>query len=165
MVKIGMKQNRILLTGFKDVSKNSSAMLLNRISDKYSKFLFTNDYTTIIDEIDSLFETKKYDYVIMFGQKPLMKSLAIEMICKQKKDFLRTNFPLEKLLTIFDNHLITYKISQNPGISYCNFAYYNVLKCLEARKIDTKVLFIHVPFIENSEEFERIVELFNQIER
>ena len=101
----------------------------------------------------------------MFGQKPLIKSLAIEMICKQKKDFLRTNFPLEKLLTIFDNHLITYKISQNPEISYCNFAYYNVLKCLEARRIDTKELFIHVPFIENFEEFERIVELFNQRER
>lgn len=168
MVEIGMKQNKVLLTGFKKAHKNdvsSSAILLDRLSEKYEKFLFTNDYTTIIWEIDALFEDQKYDYIIMFGQKPLIKGLAIETMCKQKKDYLKTNFPLEKLLTILDKNKITYRISQNPGTSYCNFAYYNVLKCLEVRKIDTKVIFIPVPFRENFEEFDALVALFNQIDK
>ncbi len=140
-----MRQNRVLLTGFKKAHKNDkscSTTLIDKVSNQYSKFLFTNDYTTIIQEIDALFETKKQDYVIMFGQKPLIKSLAIEVMCKQKKNFLKTNFPLEKLLAILDKNKITYRISQNPGTSYCNFAYYNVLKCLEVREIDTKVILL-----------------------
>ena len=38
MEAIGMKQNKVLLTGFK---KSSSKDLLNKISDYYDKFLFS----------------------------------------------------------------------------------------------------------------------------
>ena len=129
-----MKQNRILFTGFK---KSSAAILLDKISNTYEKFLFTNDYTTIISEIDELFEKEKYDYVIMFVQKPLIKRLSIEVKCKNKKNFLETTFPLRKLLNVLDENDIAYKISESPGTSYCNFLYYNVLKCLEVRKYKT----------------------------
>lgn len=64
MEAIGMKQNKILLTGFK---KSSRKDLLNKISSYYDKFLFSNNYTTI-QEMSGLF-----DYVIMFGQKNLTK--------------------------------------------------------------------------------------------
>lgn len=162
---IGMKPNRILFTGFQKPYKNgenSSDLLLDKISDEYDKFLFTNDYTTIIYEIDALFEKEKYDYVIMFGQKPLIKRLSIEVKCKKKKEILETNFPFQKLLTILDENSISYKISENPGVSYCNFAYYNALKCLEVRGYKTKVIFIHVPFIENFVELEKFVKIINQ---
>lgn len=160
-----MRQSRILFTGFKKPYKNgesSSAFLLDKISDEYDKFLFTNDYTTIIYEIDELFEKEKYDYVIMFGQKPLIKRLSIEVKCKKKKEVLETNFPLKKLLTILDEKNIAYKISENPGVSYCNFAYYNTLKCLQVRGYKTKVIFIHVPFIDNFVELEKFIKIVNQ---
>lgn len=162
---IGMKQSRILFTGFKKAHKNdvnSSAILLDKISNQFSKFLFTNDYTTIIDEIDKLFEKENYDYVIMFGQKPLIKSLSVEVICKNKNSIIKTNFPLKKLLDVLKENNIAYKISQNPGTSYCNFAYYNVLKCLEAREWNTKVIFIHVPCKDNFRELEKFVKVINQ---
>ncbi len=158
MVVIGMKQNRVLFTGFKN---SSAAILLNKISTSYEKFLFTNDYTTIIYEIDELFDKEKYDYVIMFGPKPLIKSLAIEKICKHKKNYLETNFPIEKLTNILSENNIAYKISENPGTSYCNFAYYNVLKCLEVRGFKTKVIFVHVPYIDNFVELEKVVKAIN----
>lgn len=53
-----MKQNKVLLTGFK---KSSSKDLLNKISDYYDKFLFSNNYTTIIKEMSGLLDRKKYD--------------------------------------------------------------------------------------------------------
>lgn len=165
MGKIGMKRNRIIFIGFKKAHKNdvsSSAILLDKISNKYEKFLFTNDYTTIIDEIDKLFLKEKYDYVIMFGQKPLIKRLSIEVICKQKKNILETNFPLKNLLNVLEENNITYKISKNPGTSYCNFAYYNVIKCLRVRDMHTKVIFIHVPYKENFVELDSFVKVINQ---
>lgn len=165
MGKIGMKQNRILFTGFKKAHENnisSSAILLEKISDEYGKFLFTNDYTTIIDEIDKLFLEEKYDYVIMFGQKPIIKRLAIETKCKKKKEIVETNFPIKKLLNILDENDIAYKISENPGTSYCNFAYYNVLKCLDARGHKTKVIFIHIPYKDNFVEYEKFVKVINK---
>ncbi len=58
MEAIGMKQNKVLLTGFK---KSSSKDLLNKISDYYDKFLFSNNYTTIIKEMSGLLDRKKYD--------------------------------------------------------------------------------------------------------
>lgn len=165
MVVIGMKPNRILFIGFKKAYKNdvsSSAILLDKISDEYEKFLFTNDYTTIIDEIDKLFLKEKYDYVIMFGQKPIIKRLAIETKCKKKKEIVETNFPLKSLLNVLDENDVAYKISENPGTSYCNFAYYNVLKCLEAREHQTKVIFIHVPYKDNFVEFEKFIKVINK---
>ncbi len=101
----------------------------------------------------------------MFGQKLLIKNLAIEVMCKQKTNFLKTNFPLKKLLAILEKNKISYIISQNPGTSYCNFAYYYVLKYLEARKIDTKVIFIHILYEKNFTEFDALVALLNQIDK
>ena len=158
MELIGMKQNRMLLTGFKN---SSSKDLLDRISTNYDKFLFTNDYTKIYDEIDKLFMTKKYDYVIMFGQKPLIKRLSIELIGKQQDKIVETTFSLEPLTDILEKNNIDYKLSKNPRTSYCNFAYYNVLKCLEAREMNTKVIFIHIPFKDNFIQMKEFIKLIN----
>lgn len=159
-----MRQNRILFTGFKNPSRNienSSAILLEMISNVYSKFLFTNDYSTIKSEIKRVFK-KEYDYVIMFGQKPLLKQLSIEIMCKQKQNILETNFLLEELLCFFKENQISYKISRNPGTSYCNYAYYYVLKYLNSVRKRTKVIFIHVPYKKNFIEFDKLVKMINK---
>lgn len=161
MVRIGMRQNRILFTGFKNTS---SATLLGMLSSAYSRFLFTNDYSTINDEIGKLFLKEEYDYVIMFGQKPLIKQLSIEIICKQMQDVLETNFPLEELMYYLKKNNISYKISRNPGTSYCNYAYYHVLKYLNSTEKQTKVIFIHVPYKKNFIEFNKLVKIINQKE-
>ena len=166
MELIGMKQNKILLTGFKKAFEgdtNSSKDLLDQISSHYDKFLFTNDYSTIIEEIDKLFSTKQYDYVIMFGQKPLIKRLSIELIGKQKTKTVETTFPLKKLTDILEKNHIDYKLSQHPGTSYCNFAYYHVLKHLE--EIKTKVVFIHIPYTKNFKQMKKVIDVINSSDK
>ncbi len=157
MEAIGMKQNKVLLTGFK---KSSSKDLLNKISDYYDKFLFSNNYTTIIKEMSGLLDRKKYDYVIMFGQKPLTKKLSIELIGKQKDKTVETTFCVEKLTKVLEENQIDYRLSENPGTSYCNFVYYNVLKRLE--ESDTKAIFIHIPYKNNFVQMEDLTKMFNQ---
>ena len=157
---IGMKQNKILFTGF----KNSSAeTLLSQISNTCcDTFLFTNDYTTIIYETDKIFQ-QNYDYIVMLGQKPLIKKLSIELIAKQKKEIIKTNFPVENLIQILKEKDIAYKFSEHPGTSFCNFAYWNMLKCCEINERNEKIIFIHIPYINNFVEEKEIIHLINNI--
>lgn len=152
---------RILVTGFKG-EENSSRVFLEQLSKEYIEpFLFSNDYTLIYDEIDGLFPDKKYDYVFMFGQKPVLGQLSLELKCRCKKQVMYTNFLVESLKNALDCCSIKYRFSESPGTSYCNFLYWNALKCLEARELDTKVLFIHIPYLEKFEEMEKVVSFFN----
>ncbi len=153
---------KILLTGFKSIKNglNSSETLINSILGNYDKFLFTNDYSTIIYEIDELLKDNKYDYIIMFGQKPLIKNLRIELICKKEKEILKTNFNIEKIEIYLKKNNIDYKLSENPGTSYCNFVYYNMLKYIKTRGFRGKAIFVHIPFLNNFREYDRFVNLF-----
>lgn len=157
--------SRILFTGFLKVHPkgvNSSFILLDNISNQFSKFLFSNDYAKILSEIEKLFSEKHYDYVILFGQKPLIRSLFIELCCKINDDVLETNFPLEKLMEDLKENHIKYKLSRRTGNSYCNFLYYHTLKYLKERQIDTKVIFIHLPYQDKFREFSSLVEIINK---
>lgn len=157
---IGMKQNKILLTGF----KNSSAeILLSQItSSRCETFLFSNDYTAIIHEIDKIF-LNKYDSIIMLGQKPLIKKCSIELIAKQDKEIMKTNFLVELLIEKFKENHITYQISENPGTSYCNFVYWNMLKCYEVNQRKEKIIFIHIPYKDNFIEEKEVVNFLNKL--
>lgn len=155
---------KILFTGFKSKNKwekNSSEKLMEQIK-KQDTFLFFNDYTRIIYEIDEIMAKGPYDYIIMFGQKPALKRLSLEMTCKCKNEILKTNFKVDELIKILNKRKIMYKISHAIGSSYCNFAYYNLLKCMQVNKIPTKVLFIHIPFLSNFIEMDKLVDLLNK---
>lgn len=155
---------KVLYTGFKSENafeKESPEKLIEQIKKK-DTFLFSNDYTLIIHEIDKIMEEEKYDYILMFGQKPLIKKLSIEMICKQKKEYIPTNFPVAFLTPVLEKNNISYKLSQNPGTSYCNFAYYNMLKCVQVRALDTKIIFIHIPYLNHFEQIKEVINLLNQ---
>lgn len=154
---------RILVTGFKSGRNelNSSEVLLKKLVG-CDTFLFSNDYTKIYHEVSAIIFENPYDIVLMFGQKPLLKRLAIEVQSKQKKEFLKTNFPLDSFVEELEQNQILYKISESPGTSYCNFAYYNLMKGSSVNGLDTKILFIHVPFLENFVQKEEFICFLNQ---
>lgn len=158
-----MKPSKVLLTGFKAKGKDfsTSKILLERINDTYDKYLFSNDLTLIKEEMPLLFN-KNYDYIIMFGWKPVVKDMHVEIESHSKLDTLFTNFPLNKLLTVLKANNVRYKISENPGNSYCNFAYYNVLNHIYKNKLSTKVIFIHIPHLSNFKDMDKIINILNQ---
>ena len=161
MVKIGMKQNNILLTAFQG-EENISKILVDQISNAYDKFIFSNDYTRISNEICNVLSKKTYDFIICFGQKPIIKRLSIETLAKQKNECMETNFPIKELCGRLDEKNISYKLIKNPGTSYCNFLYYNLLKYVEDNQYPTKIVFIHVPYLANFLELKKVAHLFDE---
>lgn len=145
-----MTQNKVLFTGFKKAHErdmNSAFLLLNSLKKK-NVFLFTNDKVRICQEIDELLN-EEWDSIIMFGQKPVIKTLRIEVCAKGEETVIDTNYDLSNIKSILDGHDIDFKVSKNAGNSYCNWAYFHVLREVQNRELKTKVLFIHVPYIDN----------------
>lgn len=159
-----MKQNKILLTGYKESNAkdiSTSKEVIEKINNSFDKFLFTNDFKIIKDEVKQLLE-KEYDFVIMLGWKPLIKRISIEIEAKYNDEIFYTNFPLEHILNNLKKNNIDYVISENMGKSFCNYAYYNILKYIKSKKLATKVIFIHIPHLNNFVQMTEFITMFNK---
>lgn len=71
------------------------------------------------------------------------------MVAKDKEFSITTNFDCEELRKHFNKNGLITKISNNCGTSYCNKLYLNVLKFILQNGMDTKMVFIHIPFEKN----------------
>lgn len=156
-----MKQNKVLFTGFKkaharDVS--CSLHLIEHLKDR-DTFLFTNDNEVISDEVSKLM-SERWDEIVMFGQKPTIKRLAIEKQAKDAENIYETNYDLDSLQKSLEIANIRYYLSRNPGNSFCNHAYCQVLKQIRAKGYDTRVVFIHIPHLSNFEQMNEVVDFF-----
>lgn len=161
-----MKQNKVLLTGYKGEINDLSTteVLLNKINNKFDKFLFTNNFDAIKEEINEILKKNDYHYIIMFGWKPMTNRLNVELECFYNNEYLYTNFPFDKILNPLKENNIDYKVGETPGTSYCNFAYYHVLKYIKNHNLKTKAIFIHIPHLDNFVQFDKVVDLLNKIE-
>lgn len=135
----------ILLTGF---GGTSSELLVKKASHK-SLILPSDkivDSQLLIEEV----RLRKYDYVISFGQKPNIKDkLYIETTARDMAKRLDTNLECDKLRKAFEKNKLSVHISDNAGTSFCNTLYWNGLKYIYNKGIDTKMIFIHIPFCKN----------------
>jgi len=58
------------------------------------------------------------------------------------------------LIKIFGQNDIPAKLSHNAGTSFCNRLYWNCLQYITENKLETKMVFVHMPFAKNIREFE-----------
>ncbi len=158
-----MKQNKIVYTGFEKVNEkdiNSSLILLDNIQNAET-FLFANDYDIIKMQSHNLVK-EDYEAIIMFGQKPRIKNLRLERRAFLHGDTLPTNWNLEALGTTLKSGFIDFKYSDNPGNYYCNYAYFQVMHEIRKQNKKTKVIFIHIPYIDNFIQFTEVTKLINE---
>lgn len=141
------QQNKnILLTAF----CGTSAELLIKHTKDYKTLLLPNDK---VEDSEMLIDTiykEKYDYVISFGQRPNIKNkVYIETIAKEREFSIKTNFDCVALKQLFEQKGIASQISHNAGTSFCNQLYLNSLKYILYNKLDTQMVFVHIPFVKN----------------
>ena len=158
-----MKLNKILYTGFKKIDAKDiscSFLLLERLHTKRC-FFFTNDFASIDNEVEKILE-EDWNVIVMFGQKPIVKNLRIEKCAYSGDEILYSNFDLSKLERVLQEKNIDYKLSTNPGTSYCNHAYYRMLANIKSMNLNTKVVFIHIPYVDNFRQMDEVVNLLNE---
>lgn len=158
-----MRQSKIIFTGYKKFSARNNCSTLQLLSKLQGKnvFLFTNDYASIKKEVSELLESD-WDRIIMFGQKPVVKKLYVEKCACYEGEKLTTNWNLEEIEVLLNTKFIDFKFSENAGHYYCNYAYFQMLKQVRDRGLKTKVIFVHIPYVDRFRQFEEVIQFLDE---
>lgn len=149
-----MTEKRILVTAF----QGTSAELLVKgaeLSSQYQILYLPNDRVKDFELLIKALEQEPFDYVISLGQRPNIKDkVHIETKARKGDLCLETAFDCEKLKNGLEQSGLSVKLSDNAGTSYCNELYWNGLKYIKENQLDTKMVFLHVPFEKNISDVE-----------
>jgi len=153
--------SNILLTAFRDTS---SELLIANVT-AYKTLILPNDIIKDSEKLINSILVERPDYVISFGQRPNIKNkVHIETTAKDREFSIGTNFSYDQLKLSFEQNGIVSKISHNAGTSFCNQLYLNGLKYIFQNKLNTKMVFVHIPFEKNILDFESFSrQIFNAI--
>ena len=146
-----MGHKKILLTVFEGTS---SELLLNGFKD-FPVLVLPNDKVRDYELLIESLLKAHFDYVLSFGQRPNIKDkVHFEITARDGELRLETTFDCERLTLLFEQNGIPTKLSQNAGTSFCNKLYWNGLKYISENELETKMVFVHVPFVKNIKDFE-----------
>ena len=149
---------KILYTAFNG-KLNSSKILLDKIKTS-NKLYLTNSFSTSVNQLKKELKNNSYDLIISFGQAPLdTDNIRIETIGQNKEIYI-TKYDYISLQNklIFNNYKAT--ISNDAGNYLCNNIYYHGLKYIEDNNINTKMIFIHIPEINQISDIDNLAKLF-----
>ena len=136
-------------------TKNASREVVSLLNGYQTKELPVS-WSKIPSIIDELLSNEP-DYLFLVGEAGSYKEITIERTAhnisngKDNEDVNRENSMIinggpNELITIFDLSKLNYRISDDAGKYLCNYTYYLAL----SKSKNTKVLFIHLPYIENN---------------
>ena len=135
----------ILLTAFMGTS---SELLIQ--DSMHNTLLLPSNRKTDVEILISALHKQAYDYIISFGQRPLLKDkVCIETTAQNANQKMETTADCEYLRALFEKNGVRAKLSHNAGTSYCNNLYWHGLSYIAEKNWSSKMVFIHVPFEKN----------------
>ena len=137
---------KILLTAF----KNTSSEALIKSIKGYDRLILENDKIKSVNQLEQTLQNEDFRYILSFGQRPVIKDkIHIEDRASVNGEALETSFDITRIKQAFDDHKIVVKLSHNAGTSYCNNIFYHGMKMIAKNHLNTKMVFIHIPFMKN----------------
>ena len=150
---------KILYTAFNGKDNSSKILLDKIIVDNKDKLYLRNSFDTSVKQL--IKKLKKYESIISFGQAPLDKdTIKIEVIGKKENTLYNTDFNYSKIKEDIEKTGFKVYISEDAGNFLCNNLYYNGLKYIKENNINCKMIFIHIPKIENISNIDILATVF-----
>ena len=137
---------KTLYTAFNG-KNNSSKILLDAITTSDKLYLKNSFNTSVIQLIDKI-KDNNYDLVVSIGQAPIEKDIIKIETKASMEDYYETNYDFYNLKSNIEKNFKVI-ISDNAGNYLCNNVYYHGLKFIYENKLKTKMIFIHIPKINN----------------
>lgn len=150
---------KILYTAFNG-QDNSSKILLDKIAtESKDKLYLRNSFDTSVKQLIN--KLKNYELIISFGQAPLdTDTIKIEVIGRKEKDLYKTDFNYLKIKEDIEKTGFKVYISEDAGNFLCNNLYYHGLKYIKENNVNCKMIFIHIPKIENLSDVDLLAKVF-----
>ena len=150
---------KILYTAFNGKDNSSKILLDKIIANKKDKLYLRNSFDTSVKQLIN--KLKNYELIISFGQAPLdTDTIKIEVIGKKDKDLYKTDFNYSKIKEDIEKIGFKVEISEDAGNFLCNNLYFNGMKYIKENNINCKMIFIHIPKIENISNIELLAKIF-----
>lgn len=158
---------KILLTAFKGTS---SEKVIGCFDESYRRLILENDKVISVNQLISELENDPFDYLISFGQKPVIKDkIYVECSGRLGDTEYETDFDIIRLVSALKQYGFSVHISNNSGTSYCNNLYARGLKIILERAYKGRMVFIHIPFEKNISDFndfsDRLIKAIQELER
>ncbi len=147
---------KILIAGFKG-KDNSAKILLDNIRKECNLdvLYLENDFKVSTTQIEEKL-LQKYDYVLIFGQKPETKDVYLENNAIIEETKLETDYYYGVLRENLESN--NYKVisSCDAGNYLCNNVFFRALNLKKINNLKTKIAFIHIPSIDNIENISKL---------
>lgn len=147
---------KILIAGFEG-NDNSAKILLDYIEKEGNKDILylENDFDISSKQIEERL-LQKYDYVLIFGQKPNTKNIYLENNAIIDNIKLATDYNYGVLKENLEN--ANYKVvsSNDAGNYLCNNVFFRALNFKQKNKLNSKIAFIHIPTIDDIEDINKL---------
>ena len=169
---------KIIITSFEPFggrSINASTELIKNINIKnIEKILLPVDYSKILPKISEIIDSNP-DYLFLFGEAGSYKDITIEYsahniangkdnsgnILNDSSIIEGAPYELNTKLNINASYF-DFLESHDAGKYLCNYSYY--LSLYKTLNKNTKVLFVHIPFIKEEGGSFELIDLINRIE-
>lgn len=157
---------KFLLTAFKGTS---SEKVIGCFDEAYRRLILENDKVNSAEQLISEMEKDRFDYVISFGQKPVIKDkIYVECSGRLGDTTYETGFDIIRLVSALKNYGFSVHISNNAGTSYCNHLYARGLEYILERLYMGNMVFIHIPFEKNISDIkdfsDRLIKAIRELE-
>lgn len=151
---------KILYTAFNGKSNSSKILLDNIIVEEDNKLYLKNSFKTSVEQLSNKLKKDKYDLIISFGQAPIDKETIKIETRGNGIDYFETDYDYNNLKKLFEKNGFNVVISKDAGNYLCNNIYYNGLKYIRENNLKCKMIFVHIPQIDNINDIKKISAIF-----
>ncbi len=151
---------KILYTAFNGKSNSSKILLDNIIVEEDNKLYLKNSFKTSVEQLSNKLKKDRYDLIISFGQAPIDKETIKIETRGNGIDYFETDYDYNNLKKLFEKNGFNVVISKDAGNYLCNNIYYNGLKYIRENNLKCKMIFVHIPQIDNINDIKKISAIF-----
>lgn len=151
---------KILYTAFNGKSNSSKILLDNIIVEEDNKLYLKNSFKTSVEQLSKKLKKDRYDLIISFGQAPIDKETIKIETRGNGIDYFETDYDYNNLKKLFEKNGFNVVISKDAGNYLCNNIYYNGLKHIRENNLKCKMIFVHIPQIDNINDIKKISVIF-----
>ena len=151
---------KILYTAFNGKSNSSKILLDNIIVEEDNKLYLKNSFKTSVEQLSKKLKKDRYDLIISFGQAPIDKETIKIETRGNGIDYFETDYDYNNFKKLFEKNGFNVVISKDAGNYLCNNIYYNGLKHIRENNLKCKMIFVHIPQIDNINDIKKISAIF-----